>query len=56
MKPLLWTVALAALVVNLSLDFLLGQGGLRIALSVVSGVVLLASAAGLWMQRDAREN
>ncbi|WP_406093250.1 hypothetical protein [Streptomyces sp. NBC_01013] len=56
MKPLLWTVLLVALVANLSLNFLVGQDGLHIALSVVSGVVLLASGAGLWMLRGPREN
>lgn len=56
MKPLLRTVALVALVANLSLNFLVGQGGLHIALSVVSGVVLLAAAAGLWMLRSPRES
>lgn len=56
MKPLLLTVALVALVANLSLNFLVQQEGLHIALSVVSGVVLLVSAAGLWMLRGPREN
>ncbi|MFI6898015.1 hypothetical protein ACIBM4_28280 [Streptomyces sp. NPDC050256] len=56
MKPLLRTVLLAALVANLSLNFLVEQEGLNIALSVVSGVVLLASAAGLWMLRGPRED
>ncbi|MFJ2089714.1 hypothetical protein ACIOEW_10630 [Streptomyces sp. NPDC087901] len=56
MKPLLWTVLVAALVANLSLNFLVDQEGLHIALSVVSGVVLLASAAGLWVLRSPREN
>lgn len=55
MKPLLWTVALIALVANVSLNFMAGQEGLHIALSVVSGVVLLASAVGLWMLRTPRE-
>ncbi|MBW5250908.1 hypothetical protein P8A21_25215 [Streptomyces poriferorum] len=56
MKPLLRTVLLVALVANVSLNFLVGQEGLHIALSVVSGAVLLASAAGLWMLRVPREN
>ncbi|MFG3135064.1 hypothetical protein ACGFZA_02455 [Streptomyces sp. NPDC048211] len=56
MKPLLRTVLLVALVANLSLNLLVDQEGLHIALSVVSGVVLLASAAGLWMLRSRRES
>ncbi|WP_326658378.1 hypothetical protein [Streptomyces sp. NBC_00385] len=55
-KPLLRTVLLVALVANLSLNFLVEQEALHIALSVVSGVVLLASAAGLWVLRGPREN
>ncbi len=55
-KPLLRTVLLVALVANLSLNFLVDREGLHIALSVVSGVVLLASAAGLWMLRSPRES
>ncbi|WP_187285287.1 hypothetical protein [Streptomyces sp. OR43] len=56
MKPLLWTMLLVALVANVSLNFMVEQEGLHIALSVVSGVVVLASAAGLWMLRGPREN
>ncbi|MEV0785609.1 hypothetical protein AB0I52_22085 [Streptomyces sp. NPDC050423] len=56
MKPLLRFVLLAAIVANVSLNFLVEQGGLNIALSVVSGVVVLASAAGLWMLRGPRES
>ncbi|MFI6862488.1 hypothetical protein ACIBKZ_21785 [Streptomyces sp. NPDC050421] len=56
MKPLLRTALLVALVANVSLNFLVDQGGLNIALSVVAGVVVLASAAGLWMLRSPREN
>ncbi|MFD7718519.1 hypothetical protein [Streptomyces sp. NPDC059814] len=55
-KPLLWFVLLVAIVANVSLNFLVGQGGLNIALSIVSGVVVLASAAGLWMLRSPRES
>lgn len=56
MKPLLWTVLLAALVANVSLSFLVDQNGLHIALSAVSGVAVLASGAGLWALRDLRED
>lgn len=55
-KQLLRTVLLVALVANVSLNFLVEQEGPNIALSVVSGVVVLASAAGLWMLRGPREN
>lgn len=51
MKPLLRIVLIASIVANVSLNFLVEQGGLNIALSVVSGVVVLSSAAGLWMLR-----
>ncbi|ROQ66481.1 hypothetical protein EDD93_0887 [Streptomyces sp. 840.1] len=55
MKPLLWTLLLLALVANVSLNLMDGQEGLHIALSVVSGVVVLASGVGLWMRRTPRE-
>ncbi|MFF8915354.1 hypothetical protein ACF08M_19040 [Streptomyces sp. NPDC015032] len=51
MKALLWIVLCAALAANVSLNFLTEDNGLHIALSVVSGVVVLASGAGLWMRR-----
>ncbi|MET7649051.1 hypothetical protein ABZS83_36610 [Streptomyces sp. NPDC005426] len=54
MTPLLWTALLLALVANVSLNFLGGQEAPHIALSVVSGVVVLASAVGLWMRRGPR--
>ncbi|WLQ35920.1 hypothetical protein P8A18_21930 [Streptomyces castrisilvae] len=56
MKPLLWTVLLAALVANVSLSFVVDQNGTHIALSVVSGVAVLASGAGLWALRGPRED
>ncbi|MEU8624226.1 hypothetical protein [Streptomyces sp. NPDC048669] len=55
-KPLFWFVLLAGIVANGSLNFLVEQSGLNIALSVVSGVVVLVSAAGLWMLRGPRES
>lgn len=55
MKPLLWIVLLVAIVANVSLNFMVGREGLHIALSVVSGVVVLASGVGLWMRRTPRE-
>jgi hypothetical protein len=54
MKALLWIVLCAAIVANVALN-LMEDNGLHIALSVVSGVVVLASGAGLWMlRREAR--
>ncbi|MFG2677333.1 hypothetical protein [Streptomyces sp. NPDC048445] len=55
MKPLLWTVLLVAVVANVSLNLMDGREGLHIALSVVSGVVVLASGVRLWMLRTPRE-
>ncbi|WP_371776451.1 hypothetical protein [Streptomyces sp. NBC_01438] len=55
MKPLLWIVLLAAIVANVSLNLMDGREGLHIALSVVSGVVVLASGVRLWMLRTPRE-
>ncbi|MER8088995.1 hypothetical protein ACFC0C_39320 [Streptomyces sp. NPDC056178] len=51
MKALLWIVFCAAIAANVCLNFLVGDGGLQIALSVVSGVVALTSGVGLWMLR-----
>lgn len=56
MKPLLRTVLLVALVANVSLNLVDGREGLHIALSVVSGVVVLASGVGLWTRRTPREH
>ncbi|MFE4333448.1 hypothetical protein ACFRQM_29705 [Streptomyces sp. NPDC056831] len=56
MKALLWTVLCAAVAANVSLNFLMDDGGLHIALSVVSGVVVLACGAGLWMLRRPAES
>ncbi|MEU9622850.1 MULTISPECIES: hypothetical protein [unclassified Streptomyces] len=50
MKALLWTVLCAALAANVFLNVLVGDNALNIALSIVSGVVVLASGVGLWMQ------
>lgn len=50
MKALLWIVLCAAVVANVSLN-LMEDNGLRIAMSVVSGAVVLASGTGLWMLR-----
>ncbi|MFJ4707987.1 hypothetical protein ACIP6I_24495 [Streptomyces anulatus] len=54
MKSLLWLVLFAALAVNVFLSFAVDRDGLEIALSAVSGVVVLASGAGLWMLRGSR--
>ncbi|MEU8670975.1 hypothetical protein OG333_23750 [Streptomyces anulatus] len=56
MKSLLWLVLSAALVANVFLSFAVDRNGLEIALSAVSGVVVLASGAGLWMLRGSRES
>ncbi|MEE1807049.1 hypothetical protein [Streptomyces sp. BE133] len=55
MKALLWIVLCAAFAANVSLNFM-EDNGLHIALSVVSGVVVLASGAGLWMLRRPAES
>ncbi|MGW2178951.1 hypothetical protein ACWCXX_12835 [Streptomyces sp. NPDC001732] len=49
MKPLLWIVLCIALVGNLLLN-LLGDDALHIVLSIVSGSIVLASGAGLWLR------
>ncbi|MEE1772195.1 hypothetical protein PUR34_29540 [Streptomyces sp. JV185] len=54
MKALLWIVLCAAVVANVSFN-LMENNGLHIALSVVSGVVVLASGTGLWMLRREAE-
>ncbi|MFD5831926.1 hypothetical protein [Lentzea sp. NPDC060358] len=54
MKALLWLVLLGAIAGNVSLN-LMEDSGLHIALSVVSGVIVLASGAGLWMLRGGRD-
>ncbi|MEU2133478.1 hypothetical protein [Streptomyces sp. NPDC018352] len=54
MKALLWLVLCAALAANLALN-LVENNALHIVLSVVSGLVVIASGAGLWMlRREAR--
>ncbi|MFF8499620.1 hypothetical protein ACF07L_03035 [Streptomyces anulatus] len=54
MKSLLWLVLFAALAVNVFLSFAVDRDSLEIALSAVSGVVVLASGTGLWMLRGSR--
>ncbi|MFJ5045296.1 hypothetical protein ACIQWZ_03605 [Streptomyces sp. NPDC098077] len=56
MKTLLRLILSAALVANVFLGFAVDRNGLEVALSVVSGVVVLASAAGLWALRGSRED
>ncbi|SCF96141.1 hypothetical protein [Streptomyces sp. Ncost-T10-10d] len=56
MKALLWIVLCAAVAANVSLNFLMDDDALHIALSVVSGVVVLASGAGLWTLRRPAES
>ncbi|MFJ8248666.1 hypothetical protein [Streptomyces sp. NPDC094466] len=55
MKTLLRLILSAALVANVFLGLAVDRNGLEVALSVVSGVVVLASAAGLWALRGSRE-
>ncbi|MFG2558357.1 hypothetical protein [Streptomyces sp. NPDC048496] len=54
MKPLLWLVLCLAVVANVGLN-LMDDTGLHIALSIVSGAVVLASGVRLWMLRDRHE-
>ncbi|MFE9908080.1 hypothetical protein [Streptomyces clavifer] len=54
-KALLRTSLCVALVANVFLN-LTEDGGLRLALSICAGVVVLGSGAGLWMLRDPRES
>lgn len=56
MKSLLWLVLSAALVANVFLGFAVDRNGLEAALSIVSGVAVLASGAGLWVLRGPRES
>lgn len=56
MKSLLWLVLSAALAANVFLSVAVEEGGLQIALSVVAGVIALASGAGLWALRGSRES
>ncbi|MFD7968437.1 hypothetical protein [Streptomyces clavifer] len=55
MKALLRTSLCVALVANVFLN-LTEDGGLRLALGICAGVVVLGSGAGLWMLRDPRES
>ncbi|MFJ9107041.1 hypothetical protein [Streptomyces sp. NPDC102283] len=55
MKTLLWLVLSGALVANVFLSSAVDRNGLEIVLSVASGVVVLASGAGLWALRGSRE-
>ncbi|MFJ8707827.1 hypothetical protein ACIREB_16570 [Streptomyces anulatus] len=56
MKSLLWLVLFAALAANVFLGIAVEESGLRIALSAVSGVAVLASGGGLWALRGSRES
>lgn len=56
MKSLLWLALSAALVANVFLGFAVDRNGLETVLSIVSGVVVLASGAGLWALRGPRES
>ncbi|MFE9696838.1 hypothetical protein [Streptomyces sp. NPDC006270] len=54
MKFLLRLLPAAALAANVVLGFAVEESGLRIALSIVAGVTVLAAAAGLWALRCPR--
>lgn len=56
MKSLLWLVLFAALAANVFLSIAVEESALRIALSAVAGVTVLASGGGLWVLRDSRES
>ncbi|MGC5346335.1 hypothetical protein ACPXCE_06060 [Streptomyces sp. DT24] len=56
MKALLWLVLLMAVVANVSLSFGVADGGLCVALSAISGLVVLASGIALWTLREPRES
>ncbi|MGQ4715950.1 hypothetical protein ACUN22_19960 [Streptomyces anulatus] len=56
MKSLLWLVLFAALAANVFLSIAVEESGLRIALSAVAGVTVLASGGGLWALRGSRES
>ncbi|MFI0716355.1 hypothetical protein [Streptomyces inhibens] len=53
MKALLWFVLTVALVVNVSTSFAF-DGVQQVLISVTSGVVLIASAVGLFLMRGKR--
>ncbi|MFF9351354.1 hypothetical protein [Streptomyces sp. NPDC014734] len=52
MKSLLWIVLVAALATNAFASLGTLQEGVRITVSVVSGVVVLGAGTGLWMLRE----
>ncbi|MFI6938410.1 hypothetical protein ACIBI4_03975 [Streptomyces sp. NPDC050418] len=54
MKPFLWLLLVAALIVNVSTSFL-WEGVTQVAVSVPTGVVFLGSAVGLWLLRDKQQ-
>ncbi|WP_426498907.1 hypothetical protein [Streptomyces sp. D54] len=56
MKSLLWLVLSAALAANVFLGVAVEESGLRIALSAVTGVTVLASGGRLWALRGSRES
>ncbi|UNO40342.1 hypothetical protein [Streptomyces sp. MST-110588] len=54
MKPLLWLVLIISVAANAYLNLVIGSGPSQLVLQLVTGVVALASIAGLWMLRDRR--
>ncbi|MFJ1783595.1 hypothetical protein ACIOML_04700 [Streptomyces anulatus] len=55
MKSLLWLVLSAALAANVFLSVAVEESALRIVLSAVAGVIVLASGGGLWALRGSHE-
>ncbi|WP_169807875.1 hypothetical protein [Actinomadura hibisca] len=53
MKPLLWTVFVLALVVNVSTSFAF-DGVTQILVSVATGVAVIGSGVGLFLMRERR--
>ncbi|MFF2775256.1 hypothetical protein ACFVU3_10135 [Streptomyces sp. NPDC058052] len=52
MRALLWLLLTVSVLANVAISTVAGwTGGLRVAGSVGTGVVLFASAAGLWFTR-----
>ncbi|MFI6643208.1 hypothetical protein [Streptomyces sp. NPDC050504] len=52
MKSLLWTLFAAGVAANLVANLVVDSGGPQIAVSIVSGALLIGSGAGLWVTRD----
>ncbi|MEU9762688.1 hypothetical protein [Streptomyces sp. NPDC047985] len=51
MKSLLWIVLVAALAANVFASFGVPEASTQMVLSIVSGLIVLGSGAGLWKLR-----